>query len=228
MNVVIFGATGMIGSGVLLECLRDPRVDAVLAIGRTPPGQSHQKLRALIHDDFFHYDAIRDQLSGYDACFFCLGVSSAGMSERDYHRITFDMTVAAAEALLAVNPELTFCYVSGAGTDSSEHGRAMWARVKGRTENRLLAMPMRAFMFRPGFIQPVKGVRSKTWLYRIAYGITGPILPLLRRLFPRSIMTSEQLGRAMIRVAAAGEPGRNILEPADIIALAGPEARTTE
>ena len=224
MNVIVFGATGMIGSGVLLECLRDPQIDAVLTVGRTGTALKHAKLRELVHDNFLDYDTIRDRLAGHGACFFCLGVSSAGMSESAYHRITHDVTVAAAEALLAVNPQLTFCYVSGAGTDSTEKGRVMWARVKGRTENRLLAMPMRTYMFRPGFIQPVKGVRSKTRLYRVFYGLTGPFLPLLRSLFPRQITTSENLGRAMIRAVLDGHP-HPILQTADINALAGAASR---
>jgi uncharacterized protein YbjT (DUF2867 family) len=224
VRVVLFGATGMIGSGVLLECLRDPRVSAVLAVGRSRAPQSHPKLTQIVHDDFLRYDAIRQQLAGYDACFFCLGVSAVGMSEADYHRLTYDITVAAAEALLAVNPGLTFCYVSGASTDSTEHGRMMWARVKGKTENRLLAMSERSYMFRPGFIQPVHGVRSKTLLYALIYDVTRPLYPVLARLFPNSVSTSDGLGRAMIAVAATGYSKR-ILEIPDINALAGDGAR---
>ena len=219
MRVVLFGATGMIGSGVLLECLRDPGVTAVLAVGRSPAEPSHPKLTQLIHDDFLDFRSMRDQLTGYDACFFCLGVSAVGMTEADYHRLTYEITIAAAETLFAANPHLTFCYVSGASTDSTERGRMMWARVKGKTENRLLAMSERSYMFRPGFIQPVHGVRSKTRLYRLIYDLTGPIYPLLRRLFPSSVSTSDGLGRAMIAVAARGYPKR-ILEIPDINALA--------
>lgn len=214
MRVILFGATGMIGSGVLEECLNDPQVETVLAVGRTKLGRTHPKLRELIHDDFLAYGSIRDQLAGYDACFFCLGVSSAGMSESAYHRLTYEITVAAAKALLAVNPDMTFCYVSGAGTDSTAQGRMMWARVKGKTENRLLGLSHRAFMFRPGFIQPVK-VRSKTRLYRLLYDLTGPLYPVLRRLFPTHITASDEFGRAMIAVAADGYEKR-ILETRDI------------
>jgi nucleoside-diphosphate-sugar epimerase len=219
MNVVLFGATGMIGSGVLLECLRDPRVEKVLAVGRSPVEGSHAKLSQLVHHDFLRYDAVRSQLAGYDCCFFCLGVSAVGMSEADYHRITYDVTVAAAEALLGVNPDLTFCYVSGASTDSSEQGRMMWARVKGKTENRLLALSPRSYMFRPGFIVPIEGVRSKTRLYALIYDLTRPLYPVLKRFFPNSVSTSDGLGRAMIAVAERGHPKR-VLEIVDINALA--------
>jgi nucleoside-diphosphate-sugar epimerase len=219
MKVVVFGATGMIGSGVLLECLRDPRVTAVLAVGRSRAPHEHPKLTQLRHDDFLNYDAIRKRLAGYDACFFCLGVSAVGMSEADYHRVTYDVTIAAAEALLAANPRMTFCYVSGASTDSTEQGRMMWARVKGKTENRLLALSERSYMFRPGFIQPVHGVRSKTRLYALIYDVTRPLYPLLKRLFPDSMSTSDGLGRAMIAVAESGYAKR-ILEIPDINALA--------
>jgi uncharacterized protein YbjT (DUF2867 family) len=161
MRVIVFGATGMVGAGALIECLEDPRVRSILVIGRHSVGVSHPKLRELIRSDFFEYSDAQADLSGYDACFFCLGVSSVGLSEAAYTHLTYDLTLAAARAIVAVNPRLTFCYVSGAGTDSSEQGRAMWTRVKGRTENALLALPFKAaFMFRPAFIQPVKGVRS--------------------------------------------------------------------
>ena len=158
MKVIVFGATGMVGAGVLIECLEDPRVRSILAIGRHSVGISHPKLRELIRSDFFDYSDARADLSGYDACFFCLGVSSPGMSEPAYHRLTYELTMAAAEALVAVNPGITFCYVSGEGTDSTERGWFMWARVKGKTENHLLRLPFKAFMFRPGYIHPLKGV----------------------------------------------------------------------
>jgi uncharacterized protein YbjT (DUF2867 family) len=224
MNVVIFGASGMIGSGVLLECLADPRVSAVLSIGRSASGRSDPKLTELVHRDFDDFTAVAHHLAGRDACFFCLGVTAAGLSEQEYRRITVDLTLRAAEALLAASPGLTFCYVSGAGTDSSERGRQMWARVKGHVENRLLAMPMVAYMFRPGIVLPVKGVRSKTRWYRLAYGLTAPIHPLLKRIAPHHVMTSVELGRAMIHVAERGHSGR-ILEARDIIALAGADAQ---
>jgi uncharacterized protein YbjT (DUF2867 family) len=219
MKVIIFGATGMIGSGVLLECLRSPRIESILAIGRSRTSLARPKLRELVHTNLFDYADIRDELSGYDACYFCLGVSAAGRNESDYTRITYDLTMAAARALFAVNPSITFCYVSGQGTDSTERGRLMWARVKGRTENALLALPFRAFMFRPGFVRPAHGVRSRTALYRAVYAVAGPVYPILKRVFPKHVTTSENLGRAMIRVAVEEYPKR-ILENGDINALA--------
>jgi uncharacterized protein YbjT (DUF2867 family) len=219
VKVVLFGATGMIGSGVLLECLRDPDVTAVLSLVRGPGGVSHDKLTERVHDDFFDYEGVSAELSGFDACFFCLGVSAFGMSEPAYHRITVDLTLSAANALLSANPGLTFCYVSGASTDSTEQGRQMWARVKGKVENRLLAMPMKAYMFRPGYIQPVEGVRSKTRAYRIVYGVLGGLYPVFKRLFPRQVMTSRDLGLAMIQVARSGNE-THILEAADINRIA--------
>jgi len=215
MNVLIFGASGMVGSGVLIECLEDPRVASVLVVGRTPCGRPHTKLREILRSDFFDYSDIESDLAGLDACFFCLGVSAAGKSEADYAHLTYDLTIAAAETLARLNPGMTFCYVSGQGTDSTERGRFMWARVKGRTENRLLGMPFKAYMFRPGFIQPMKGVRSKTALYQVFYSALTPVIPLFRRLLPRFMTTSENVGRAMIRVAQHGFPKR-VLENPDI------------
>src|SRR5215468_6857903 len=152
MNVILFGATGMVGAGVLVECLDDRRVQSVLAIVRSPTGRTHPKLREVVHADFFNYDALRTEFGRCDACFFCLGVSSIGLDERTYTRLTYDLTLAAASAMSASNPRMTFCYVSGAGTDGSGHARAMWARVKGRTENAVVALPFKAaFMFRPGY-----------------------------------------------------------------------------
>jgi uncharacterized protein YbjT (DUF2867 family) len=219
MKVIVFGATGMVGAGVLIECLEDPRVRSILVIGRHSCGISNPKLRELIRSDFFDYSDVRGDLSGYDACFFCLGVSVAGMSEPAYHRLTYALTIAAAEALVAVNPGTTFCYVSGEGTDSTERGRSMWARVKGKTENHLLRLPFKAFMFRPGYIQPMKGVRSKTRLYQTFYNIFGRLYPMLKRLAPRHVTTTENVGRAMIEVAAAGY-SRRVLENSDINLLA--------
>ena len=216
MKVLILGATGMIGSGVLQECLDNPAVTSVRAIGRSPTGRSHPKLDEILHSDFFDYSAVEDCLGEVDACFFCLGVSSAGMSEADYHRMTYELTIAAAETLLRLNPDSIFCYVSGAGTDSSEQGRWMWARVKGKTENALLAMPFRAvYNLRPGYVQPMKGVRSKTRLYAVAYGIVGPLYPLLRLLFPGQVTDSVTVGRAMIHVATDGFE-RGVLESDDM------------
>jgi uncharacterized protein YbjT (DUF2867 family) len=219
MRVVLFGATGMIGQGVLRECLRDPAVEAVLSVGRAATGQQHPKLQELIHTDFMDFSAVEENFRGYDACFFCLGATSAGKSEPVYHLVTYEYTMEAAEPLIRLNPELTFIYVSGVGTDSTEKGRVMWARVKGRTENALIALTEKAYMFRPGYIQPLHGVRSRTTFYRVIYQVVAPLYPLLRRLFPGSVTTTERMGRAMINVATHGAPTR-ILEPRDINAAA--------
>ena len=221
MRVVIFGATGMVGAGALLECLDDARVDAVLTVVRRPTGRTHPKLTEVVHADFFDYEALRSRFAGCDACFFCLGVSSAGMSEADYGHLTYDLTLAAARVMSEANPRMVFCYVSGQGTDSSEHGRSMWARVKGRTENALLRLPFKgAYMLRPGFIQPLRGVRSRTALYQAFYSALGFLLPLLRRVAPDQITTTVRVGRALIRLASEGSP-QTILTPADINRLAG-------
>ena len=217
MKVVLFGATGMVGQGVLRECLLDPDVEAVLTVGRSATGKRHEKLRELVHADLFDLSPVEDQLAGYDACFFCLGVSSAGMSEADYRHLTYDLTLAAARTLAAKNPAMTFVYVSGAGTDAT--GRSMWARVKGETENALLALPFKAaFMFRPGGILPVHGERSRTRLYRIVYAIMAPLHPLWKALIPNAITTSERVGKAMLAVAKHGAP-KPILETRDINAI---------
>jgi uncharacterized protein YbjT (DUF2867 family) len=220
MKVLLFGASGMVGQGVLRECLLDPGVERVLAVVRAPTGQRHDKLRELQHDDFMSYGAIAAELDGHDACLFCLGVSSAGMSEADYTRVTYDLTMAAAEALVRLRPAMTFLYVSGAGTDATQKGRSMWARVKGRTENALLALPFaRSYMLRPGFIQPRHGVRSKTPLYRVVYVLTAPLAPLFLWLTPGFATTTERLGRAMVHVARHGADKR-VLETRDINAIA--------
>lgn len=219
MRVILFGATGMIGQGVLRECLVDAEVEKVLSIGRNKTSTTHEKLTQIVLPDLFDYSAVEEQLSGFDACFFCLGVSSAGMPEKEYERVTYGITVAAAEVLAQENRQMTFVFVSGAGTDSSEHGRSMWARVKGRTENALAQLPFKAaYMFRPGFIQPLHGIRSRTPLYRMAYAVAAPLMPALRFLFPSSILTTEEVAQAMIVVARDGAP-KNILEARDILAL---------
>ena len=215
MRIILFGASGMVGQGVLRECLLDPEVEKVLAIGRSSAGYTHTKLRELLRDDLFDLSDIEAELSGYDACFFCLGVSSFGMTEEQYRRITFVLTTAVAETLAKLNPEMTFIYVSGTGTDSSERGRTMWARVKGKTENALLKLPLHAYMFRPGVIVPLHGIKSRTKSYRLLYVLTGPILPWLYARFPKYVTTTEQLGRAMIKAAKEGAPKR-ILESVDI------------
>jgi uncharacterized protein YbjT (DUF2867 family) len=220
MNVLIFGATGMVGQGVLRECLLDPNVQMVQAIGRTATGVQHPKLRDVVHPDLFHYEAIEATLSGFDACFFCLGVTSSGKAEADYDRVTYGITVAAAETLCPLNPQMTFTYVSGAGTDSSEHGRIMWARVKGKTENALLRLPFAAaYMFRPGIIEPLDGIKSKTSVYQIFYTLGKPLLPVIRAIFPNQIVSTREVGRAMLTVARHGWPKR-VLEIGDIRAAA--------
>jgi uncharacterized protein YbjT (DUF2867 family) len=219
VNVLVFGGTGMIGQGALRECLRDMSVERVLTVGRHQTGLRHDKLAELVTADVADLSAHAGRLSGFDACLFCLGVSAVGMSEDAYARVTYDLTLAVARTLLAVNPGLTFIYVSGQGTDSTERGRSMWARVKGRTENVLLALSERTYMFRPGAIIPLDGIRSRTPLYNAFYAVARPLNPLLRRLFPASVMTTEQLGRAMLVVARSGASQR-VLEPRDIIALA--------
>jgi uncharacterized protein YbjT (DUF2867 family) len=216
MNVILFGATGMVGQGILRECLLDPDVQLVLSVVRTTSGQQHQKLHELLHSNFFDYSEIESQLTGFDACFFSLGVSSAGMDEAKYTHLTYDLTLSAATTLARLSPQMTFLYVSGAGTDSTERGRSMWARIKGKTENDILKLSFRAaYMFRPGFIQPLHGIRSKTRLYQTVYTLLNPILPLLKFILPQYVTTTEQVGRAMLQVAKHGYP-RPILESKDI------------
>ena len=229
MKVIMFGATGMVGQGVLRECLLDPGVDVVLSVGRTPlvsaltwPAlgpQAQAKLRQLVRRDLRDYSPVEPEFTGFDACFFCLGVSAVGMTEEEYRRVTYDITLAAAETLVRLNPGMAFIYVSGVGTDSTGSGRLMWARVKGQTENALLRLPFKgAYMFRPGGIVPLHGIVSKTRAYRIGYVLAKPFLPLLLRAFPRSLTTTEQMGRAMLRVARDGYP-KPILEARDICGL---------
>jgi uncharacterized protein YbjT (DUF2867 family) len=219
MNVLLFGATGMVGQGVLRECLLAADVARVLAVGRRPTGQAHEKLRDLVVADPADLRAVESQLAGFDACFFCLGVTSAGLSEERYTRLTFDLTLAVARTLARLDPATTFIYVSGRGTDSSERGRVMWARVKGRTENALLALPFKAaYMFRPAYIQPLDGIQSRTRWYRVAYAAIAPLYPLLKRLFPGAVTTTAQLGRAMLAVARRGFD-RPVLETRDINGL---------
>lgn len=216
MKVIVFGATGMVGQGALRECLLDPGVEHVLAIGRTPTGQQHAKLREITHKDLFDLSAIASELTGYDACLFCLGVSSLGMNEVEYRHITYDMTLAVADRLVRLSPAMSFVYVTGQGTDSSEQGKVMWARIKGKTENDLLRLPFKsAYMFRPGGIQPLHGVRSKTGWIQAIYNVTAPLWSLLNRIAPNYVTSSEKLGRAMIRSVRNGYP-KPVLETADI------------
>lgn len=214
MRVIIFGATGMVGQGALRECLAAPDVEAVLTIGRTPTGQQHPKLRELVHADMWRYEKIEQDMAGYDACFFCVGVSSAGMREKDYVHLTHDMTLAAAETLARLNRAMVFVYVSAAGAGAD--GKLMWERVRGRTENALFALPFRAvYTFRPGMIQPLDGIKSKTVAYRVFYSLTKPLLPLLRSAMPRHVLTTRMLGRAMLE-AVRGRAPKRILESADL------------
>ena len=219
MKVILFGATGMVGQGCLRECLIDADVESVLAVGRSRTGQRHAKLREIVHDNFFDFSAIESQLAGFDACFFCLGVSSVGMGEERYRHLTYDITMAAARMLAQLNPQMVFVYVTGRGTDSTEQGRLMWARVKGKTENDLLKLPFKAaYMFRPAGIQPLHGIRSKTAWVQGIYVAAAPLLSLLSRVAPKYMTTTEQVGRAMIRVARDGFP-RPVLESEDIDAV---------
>jgi uncharacterized protein YbjT (DUF2867 family) len=208
VKIILFGATGMVGQGVLRECLRDPEVERVLVIGRSSIGIQNEKVREIVHRDFLDFSSIEDQLGGYDACFFCLGISSVGMAEQAYTRVTYDFTTAAAQVLATRNPGMTFIYVSGTGTDSSEKSSLMWARVKGRTENSLFKLPLKAYMFRPGYVQPLDGIKSKTKLYSALYSVVGALYPALRAVFPKYVTTTELVGRAMICVAKRGAPKR--------------------
>jgi uncharacterized protein YbjT (DUF2867 family) len=216
MKVILFGATGMVGQGVLRECLLDAGVESVLAVGRSSTGQQHAKLREIVHGSFLDFSAIEPRLTGFDACFFCLGVSSIGMNEERYRHLTYDITLAAATTLAKLNPQMVFVYVTGRSTDSTEQGSVMWARIKGKTENDLLKLPFKAaYMFRPAGIQPLHGVRSKTGWVQAIYVTAAPLLSLLHRVAPKYMTTSEQVGRAMIKVARDGYP-KPVLESEDI------------
>ena len=220
MKVLVLGATGLVGRGVLRECLLDPDVEKVITVGRSPAGDPDPKLKEILSVSFEDFSSIEHELEGVDACFFCLGVSSAGMKEAEYYRITYGFTLSAAKMLSRMHPGMTFIYVSGQGTDSTQTGRVMWARVKGKTENALLQLPLNAFMFRPAIIEPLDGIRSRTTSYRIGYMLLKPLLPLLRWAFPNQVLTTRDIGRAMLAVARRGYP-RHILETADIRAAIG-------
>jgi hypothetical protein len=229
MNVLILGATGMIGQAVLRECLLDDAVTRVTTLGRSAAPTSHRKLRQLVHADLFALGPIEAQLTDLDACFFCLGVSAVGLSEREYTRVTHDLTLSVAETLARLDPGMTFVYVSGAGTDSTERGRSMWARVKGRAENALLRLPFRSsYMMRPGAIVPMHGIRSRTTLYRVLYLVLTPVTPLLSRLFPKYVTRSDRVASAMLRLAKSGFRSP-ILENIDIDQLgASPPIKGSE
>jgi uncharacterized protein YbjT (DUF2867 family) len=214
----------MVGQGVLRECLLDSEVDRLLVVGRSASGTQQAKVEEIVRGDLFDLAAITDKLSGYGACFFCLGVSAAGMKEREYEHVTYDLTLSVASTLARLNPAMTFIYVSGAGTDSTESGRMMWARVKGKTENALLRLPFKeAYMFRPGYIQPLHGIRAKTGWYNAMYAIMSPLYPFWKALLPNAVTTTEQLGRAMIQVAKQGSPKR-VLESRDINGISASSA----
>jgi uncharacterized protein YbjT (DUF2867 family) len=216
MRVILFGGSGMVGQGVLRECIEDVKVERVLLVVRKPTGIASAKVEELVHGDFFNWSGVEERFDGYDVCFFCLGVSSVGMKEADYHRTTYDLTIGVAEMLAWRGSLRTFVYVSGAGTDSTEKGRSMWARVKGATENALMRLPFaRVFCFRPGYIQPMHGVRSKVGWYNGIYAVLSWAYPLIRRVAPGVATSTEELGRAMIAVARNGYPKR-VLETRDL------------
>ena len=222
MKVILFGATGMVGQGVLQECLRSSEVEGVLSIGRRASRQQHPKLREIVHQDFADFFEIEGEMSGYDACFFCMGVSSLGMKERDYRWVTYEFALAAAQTLARLNPGMTFIYVSGAGTDSTGRGSTMWARVKGQTENAILGLFSKAYAFRPAYIQPLDGIVPKTAWLRALYAVVAPLYPVWKALLPNYVTTTAQVGRAMIRVAREGAPKR-VLENRDINEIGGRE-----
>jgi len=215
IKVIITGATGMVGEGVLLECLSNPEVKQVLVINRKPGGVSHPKLREVIHADFFNLAPIEEQLVGYNACFFCLGVSSVGISKEEYKRVTYDLTLNVGQVLAKLNPDMAFCYVTGAGTDSSEQGGVAWARVKGATENALMKLFKRAYMFRPGFMKATPGQKNiKSFYTYLAW-----MYPLGRRFYPAGFCTLQEVAQAMINVVSKNYPSQ-VVEVKDIVKLA--------
>lgn len=216
VRAIITGATGMVGEGVLHECLHHSEIEKVLIINRRPSGRSHPKLTEIVHEDFFDLTKVKERLAGFDACFFCLGVSSIRLDEARYHRLTYDLTLNFARTLLDFNSDLTFCYVSGSGTDSTEQGKSMWARVKGKTENHLLALGFRhTYMFRPGFMYPTPGLKNTLKFYRYI----NWVYPFLRKVFPKYFSTLTELGLAMIHSATRGY-NKPVLEVKDIVDLA--------
>jgi uncharacterized protein YbjT (DUF2867 family) len=222
LKAIIFGSTGMIGRAVLLECLDDDRVESILLINRRPAGITHNKIKEIIHNDFLDFSSLVKEFSGYNTCFFCLGISSVGLNETLYYQTTYEITMKAADALIQAGQEITFCYVSGAGTDSSEKGKIMWARVKGKVENTLLSMPFKsAYMFRPGFVQPMKGLKSRTKGYNVFYILFKPLYYVLKP-FKGAVTDTSILGKAMIQVALYGY-GSDILNNTDINKMAAPD-----
>ncbi|NJD21854.1 MAG: epimerase [Melioribacter sp.] len=212
IKTIITGSTGMVGEGVLHECLKHTDVESVLVINRNPCGLTHHKLKEIVHKNFFDLSQIENQLSGYNACYFCAGVTSVGKKEDEYRHITFDLTMSFAKTLQRLNPEMIFTYVSGVGTDSTEKGKSMWARIKGKTENDLLKLPFKAaYMFRPGYIQPTKGLANTYKIYKVFI----PLYPIFKKLFPKYVVTLEEVGKAMINVTLDC-PEKKILECVDI------------
>ncbi|MCH8033618.1 MAG: epimerase [Bacteroidetes bacterium] len=213
INAIIFGATGMVGEGVLHECLKHPDIESVLVINRRSCGVNHEKLREIIHTNSSNFSPLEIEIAGYNACYFCMGVTSLGKKEEEYTRLTYDLTMHVANSLVKPNPEMTFCYVSGIGTDSTEKGRSMWARVKGKTENDLMKLPFKAsYMFRPGYIQPTKGLKNTYKIYRVI----APFYPLIKFLFSKSVCRLEEIGVSMINVTLYGSD-KQILECRDIV-----------
>lgn len=227
MKVLIWGATGMVGQGALQECLKDSQVTLVQTVGRTPTGIRNPKLKEIAQKDLFNYDNIKSQLAGFDACFFCLGTPSAGKSEEEYTHITYDLTMAAAKTLVELNPLMTFVYVSGQGADNTEKGSVMWARVRGKLENDLQKLPFKAvYILRPGFIQPLDGIKSKTKIYRVFYEVLSPILPILRKAFPNTVTTTRILGQTMLKLAKQGY-SQKILSSKDFQALVSHDSKNS-
>jgi uncharacterized protein YbjT (DUF2867 family) len=215
IRAIVTGATGMVGEGVLHECLQSPEIEEILIINRKPSGYTHPKLKEIIHQDFFDISPIKAQLKGYNACFFCLGVSSVGMKEAEYTKMTYTLTMHVAETLSKLNPDMTFCYVSGSATDSTEKGRSMWARVKGKTENDLMKLPFKAvYNFRPGYMHPTPGLKNTLPYYKYL----SWMYPVVRKVFPGAVSTLAELGQAMIKVAKKGYEKR-ILEVKDFVSL---------
>jgi uncharacterized protein YbjT (DUF2867 family) len=219
IKAIIFGSTGMVGQGVLRECLESPQVESVLVVNRRPGTIQQEKLREIVVPDFCDFSSLTAVFAEYNTCFYCLGVSAVGLDEKEYHKITYELTIKVAGTLLRTHQDFTFCYVSGAGTDSSERGRVMWARIKGKTENAVLSMPFKqAYVFRPGYIQPLKGIRSRTKLYNVFYDILKPFYFLLKP-FKSLVTDTSSVGKAMINIALKGYPKR-VIDVADINILA--------
>ena len=224
MKIILFGASGLVGQGVLRELLRDPEVEAVLCVGRSAVPAHHAKLRQLVQEDVSDLAMLGPELAGYDSCLFCLDVSAAHRSESDYRRVTYELTLKVAETLERSNPKMTFVYLSGGGADATERGDVMWARIKGATENALLAMPFRrAYMLRPGFVGPLPGIVSKQRWHRALHSLLGPVYPLLARALPGRVTTTEALGQAVLKLLKRGASDR-VLEHRDIVALARQDA----